>query len=110
MEVEILEKLRERVIKVFMDMVVLAELRNRPVSGYDVIGLIHKEFHLLVSSGTVYSLLYYMERNGLIEGAWTERKRVYVLTDKGKETIKAISNLRDNILSFMRNLLSLLTQ
>ena len=75
MEGRILKKMHEWIIKNFMDIIILAELRNGPLSGYDVISFIHNKFHLLVSSGTVYSLLYSLERNSLIEGAWNERKK-----------------------------------
>jgi len=83
----------------------LAELRNGPLSGYDVIAFIHNKFRLLVSSGTVYSLLYSLERDGLIAGSWSQRKRVYKLTDKGEETIKAIMNANDRIQYLMTSLL-----
>lgn len=76
-----------------------------PISGYDVISFIHDKFHLLVSSGTVYSLLYSLERNGLIEGTWNERKRVYKLTEKGKKTIETILNANDKIQNFITALL-----
>ena len=66
-----------------MDTIIMSELRNGPVSGYDIISYIHTKFGLLVSSGTVYSLLCSLERNGLIEGEWVERKRAYKLTDRG---------------------------
>ena len=59
---KIVEKLRRRLIRNFMDTLILAELRKGPLSGYDIIGLIHKRFGILVSSGTVYSLLYSMGR------------------------------------------------
>lgn len=75
LEGKVLKKMHERIIKNFMDIIILAELKNGPLSGYDVISFIHNKFHLLVSSGTVYSLLYSLERNGLIEGTWNERKR-----------------------------------
>ena len=75
------------------------------MSGYDVISFIHNKFHLLVSSGTVYSLLYSLERNGLIEGTWNERKRVYKLTEKGKKTIEIILNANDKIKNFVTSLL-----
>jgi len=75
----------ERIVKNFMDVLVMVELRDNPLSGYDVISLIHKKFNLLVSSGTVYSLLYSLERDGLIEGKLNDRKRVYVLTEKGEK-------------------------
>jgi len=105
LEGKILKKMHERIIKNFMDIIILAELRNGPLSGYDVISFIHGRFHLLVSSGTVYSLLYSLERNGLIEGTWNERKRVYKLTDKGIKTIDTILGANDKIKSFITGLL-----
>lgn len=41
-----LKKMHERIIKNFMDIIILAELRNRPMSGYDVISFIHNKFRL----------------------------------------------------------------
>jgi DNA-binding PadR family transcriptional regulator len=105
LEGKILKKMHERIIKNFMDIIILAELRNGPLSGYDVISFIHNKFHLLVSSGTVYSLLYSLERNGLIEGTWNERKRVYQLTEKGKKTIETILSANDKIKNFITGLL-----
>jgi len=105
LEAKILKKMHERIIKNFMDIIILAELRNGAISGYDVISFIHNKFHLLVSSGTVYSLLYSLERNGLIEGTWNERKRVYKLTEKGKKTIETILGANDKIKNFITALL-----
>jgi DNA-binding PadR family transcriptional regulator len=105
LEGKILKKMHERIIKNFMDIIILAELRNGPMSGYDVISFIHNKFHLLVSSGTVYSLLYSLERNGLIEGTWNERKRVYRLTEKGTKTIETILSANDKIRNFITSLL-----
>ena len=47
---KIVEKLWRRTIKTFMDILILAELQNKPLSGYDIIGLVHKRFNVLVSS------------------------------------------------------------
>ena len=105
LEGRILKKMHERIIKNFMDIIIMTELRNAPLSGYDVISYIHNKFNLLVSSGTVYSLLYSLERNGLVEGVWDERKRVYKLTEKGEKTIATILNAHEKIEGFMSNLL-----
>jgi len=105
LEGRISKKMHERIVKNFMDIIILAELRNRAMSGYDVISFIHNKFRLLVSSGTVYSLLYSLERNGLVEGTWNERKRVYKPTEKGVKTIETILNANDRIKSFITNIL-----
>ena len=107
MSTQVLREMYERVVKNFMDVLVMAELRNNPLSGYDVISLIHKKFNLLVSSGTVYSLLYSLERDGLIEGKFNDRKRVYVLTEKGERTISAILSANDQIQNMLVNLFRL---
>jgi DNA-binding PadR family transcriptional regulator len=66
-EAKILKKMHEKLIKSFMDTIIMAELQNGPISGYDVISYIHNKFGFLVSSARVYSLLYSLERNGLVE-------------------------------------------
>jgi DNA-binding PadR family transcriptional regulator len=104
-EAKIIKKMHERVIKSFMDTIIMAELQNGPISGYDAISYIHNKFGFLVSSGTIYSLLYSLERNGLVEGTWFERKRVYKLTEKGAKTIETILNSQDKIKGFMTMIL-----
>jgi len=105
LESEVLKKMHRRIVKSFMDILILAELRNAPMSGYDVIAFVHNKFGILVSSGTVYSLLYSLERDGLIRGVWAKRKRVYELTEKGERNIEAIMNANDKIKALMTNLL-----
>ena len=104
-EARIVKKMHERVIKSFMDTIIMAELQNDAISGYDIISFIRNKFGFLVSSGTVYSLLYSLERNGLVEGTWIERKRVYKLTEKGGRTIQTILSSHDKIKGFMTTIL-----
>jgi DNA-binding PadR family transcriptional regulator len=108
-EARIIKKMHERVIKTFMDTIIMSELQNGPISGYDAISFIHNKFGFLASSGTVYSLLYSLERNGLVEGNWIDRKRVYKLTEKGVKTITAILNSQDKIKSFFSTILKVQT-
>jgi len=104
LEAQMLDEMNERMVKNFIDVLIMARLKNGPMSGYDLITFIDRKFQILLSSGTVYATLYYMERSGLIEDRKVERKRVWVLTDKGKETIRAIFNSKNKILGFMVNL------
>jgi DNA-binding PadR family transcriptional regulator len=105
----LLEKLRERVLKNFMDILVLREIEEHPLSGYDVIGLAHRRFGVLISSGTVYSLLYSLEREGLIQGVSNGRRRAYVLTEKGEQNIEAITKTDKEIQNFIKNISSINT-
>lgn len=101
------ENLRRKAVKSFMDILILMELKDNPMSSYDIIGLIHKRFGILVSSGTVYSLMYSLEREGLIEGVPNQRKRVYTLTEKGKQNMKVIKKANNEIQGFLKNMLLL---
>ena len=104
MESEILNQMNRRIVKNFLDLVILMELRKRSMSGYDVIAFVHNKFGMLLSSGTIYSYLYFLERNGLIKGEWVQRRRVYTLTEQGKENAKTLLNAKDKILGLLLNL------
>lgn len=99
------KELLRRAIKNFLDIVILSRLENNgSLSGYDFINFINKEFGILISSGTLYSILYAMEREGLISGCLSQRKRVYKITQKGREladasrkAVNAVHNLIEEI-------------
>ncbi len=101
------KNMQRRIVRSFLDILVLAELRKGPLCGYDVITFVHDKFRLLVSSGTVYSVLYSLERNGLIAGVQMQRRRVYKLTDKGEKTIKRMMSASDETQYFVLRLLRL---
>jgi DNA-binding PadR family transcriptional regulator len=88
--------MHRRIVKNFLDVLILMELLDNPLSGYDVISFIHKHFNVLLSSGTVYSCLYFLEREGLIRSEWIRRKRVYKLTEKGKQTVRTLLKMKAN--------------
>jgi DNA-binding PadR family transcriptional regulator len=93
-ERKISREMKERIVKDFLDIAIMAKLMDgNPLSGYDVLAFVHNKFGVLLSSGTVYSVIYSMERNGLVSGMWNKRKRVYKLTDKGEKNIKTVLNL-----------------
>jgi len=104
LESEILKQMHKRIVKNFLDVVILMELSKHSMSGYDVISLVHNKFHMLLSSGTIYSNLYFLEKNGLIRGEQARRKRIYMLTEQGKGTAKAFLNSKDKILGMVLNL------
>jgi len=104
LESEILNQMNRRIVKNFLDLVILMELRKRSMSGYDVIAFVHNKFGMLLSSGTVYSYLYFLERDALIKGEWVQRRRAYTLTEQGKENIETLLNAKDKILGLLLNL------
>jgi DNA-binding PadR family transcriptional regulator len=103
---DILEEMHRSIVKSYLDTIILAELKkSNALSGYDFLEFVQKKFGFLISSGTIYTLLYSMERKGLIQGEWTiEGKRVYVLTDKGANAINIILKSKEEIQRFLGTL------
>ncbi len=100
----LLHQLQKRTVKNFMDILILSELKKAPMSGYDVISSIFDKFNFLPSSGSVYSLLYALEREGLIKGGWNGRKRIYALTPRGDEIVETAQTLYMSIEGLMTNI------
>jgi len=94
-------------IQNFMDIIVLKHLKNNhPLSGYDIIKYLHKKFQMLPSPGTVYSILYALERQNLIEGKMNHGKRVYKLTNQGEKSLRNISLTKPHIQALISNIFS----
>jgi DNA-binding PadR family transcriptional regulator len=90
-----------------MDIIILKYLKNnQPISGYDVIKYLHQKFHMLPSPGTVYSVLYSMERKNLVQGKMNNGKRVYKLTKQGEKRLADIRTAETSIQSFLSYLFS----
>jgi len=97
-------KLHERLIREFLDFLLLIELKKRSMSGYSALSHIHNKYDYLVSSGTVYSLLYSLEREEIIKGSMNGQKRVFELTTKGEKMIDTILAADDGLLGIVKNL------
>ena len=104
MESELFRETQRKIVKNFLDTLILMALRKAYLSGYDIMRLLHRKLSVMLSSGTIYSRLYYLERNKLIEGTGTKKKRVYKLTEEGEKTVKAFLELKDKMLDFIINL------
>lgn len=90
--------IQQRITRDFIDILILSELAQAPLSGYDLISIIYRKFNLMISPGTIYSTLYTLERRGLIKGGeHHHRRRVYILTRKGEEFMRSILSMRENI-------------
>lgn len=100
----VLKEMNERIVKSFIDFLILSKLRSGPMSGYDFVTFINKKFYMLISPGKIYHTLLLMERDGFIESTGNQKKRVYLLTDKGEETVRTIYNLKEKILGMVIDL------
>jgi len=99
-ENDVIMEMRERIVRAFFDVIVLMKLSEgcEALGGYDFIKLVTNDFDVMLSAGSIYSVLYSMERGGLIQGMSNRRKRVYTLTGKGEATVKAVSEEKTKVL------------
>ncbi len=99
----------ERQVKAFLDLLVLALLEDRPQCGYDILAIIHRKFNVLLSPGTLYPLLYALEKQGFVENRAYNRRKNYVISKKGSNTLKSLTrgfeNSSANLLSVMKHAL-----
>jgi len=86
-------------------MAILARVENHPDSGYGLTVCFMKRFGVILSSSTVYSTLYALERNGLVKCRQRWRGRVYELTEKGKDILKDGRNKLKMVPSFIETLI-----
>jgi len=96
----------ERVIFLkFLNMLILGALQEKPLSGYNIIGLVHRRFDVLVSSDTVYFILYSLERKRLVNATLENRKRVYTITYQGAQTLETVGRANAEIHGLVQSLI-----
>lgn len=96
--------MHDRIVQNFLDLAILLELRKRSLSSHDVIDFASKRFQILLTSDTVSTHLFTLEKDGLIKAEDSQGKRVCVLTERGKETITQLLSIKDKILGLFLNL------
>jgi DNA-binding PadR family transcriptional regulator len=85
------EKITERHVKAFLDLLILGILNGRSMYGYMIIAAVHKEFGFLLSPGSLYPLLHMLEEKKLISSIPQRGKIVYSTTSIGKQMYQSIS-------------------
>lgn len=90
-EWRLVRKVRGKYVRGLLDLLILSSLRKKEMSGYEVIGRVHKTVGTLLSPGTVYPVLNSMEQMGLMKGTMSGRKRLYCLTVKGESVYESLA-------------------
>ncbi len=72
---------KERMVKNFIDLIILCKLKDGPFCGYNMVRFIHNEFDIFLSPGTIYPVLYGLEKDGLVRSKMVGKKRMYSLAD-----------------------------
>ena len=97
--------MQEKVIKQFIDVIILSALKNGQMSGYDLIVYIKKKYGLKISPGKVYQHLNALSRDGLVVSDQVPRKRIYEMTEYDRNLMAIMQGPEDKIVKFMLTLL-----
>lgn len=104
MEPELLGEMHKRIVQNFLDIVILQELNKRPLHCYDIISQIYNKHYTQLSSGKTYSRLFALERDGLVKSELNSNKRIFNITQRGKERVRELSMEKTRILGFFLDL------
>ena len=73
-----------KLVKSFLDLIVLTMLLEGPIHGYKLIADIHTLFGVLLSPGSLYPFLYSLEREQLVNTQQEGKRKRYALTSEGR--------------------------
>lgn len=104
MESELLMQMNERIVKNFLDMLILIELKRGPLSTRELASILRKRFGEIVDFSLVDSNVNFLEKEGLIISGKAKSSKAYALTMKGEEKVRAFLNSKDKILGLLLNL------
>jgi PadR family transcriptional regulator, regulatory protein PadR len=98
-------RLRTSSIRAALDLLVLSSLKDRPLTGYEIIGKVHISFRILLSPGTIYPVLKHLEEAGFVNSQEEGTRRVYSQTSGGKAIlesgIQSFTEIQVAILAFL---------
>jgi len=106
-ESEELSRLRKKILKAVLAPAILAQLAKRNVlSATKIIKVLQKSCNIKLSPGTVYPVLDALEKEEKIKKLPRRLTRVYVLTSKGKITVKKIELNAEELRKMINKLLN----
>ncbi|MCX6683898.1 MAG: response regulator [Methanoregula sp.] len=77
----------EEIVRKSLEPLVLSIL-NRPLSGYDIVHEIHSRHNVLIPQSRIYTILYELERQGILEVKTSGKSKLYVPTERGAHYIR----------------------
>ncbi len=89
--------LRARLVKGFKEVIILKIISEGDVWGYNIVSKIRERYGVRLSPSIIYPILSDLESRGLIksriEFVGRRRRKVYSVTDEGREMVKAYHSL-----------------
>ncbi len=83
-EISFTEENIEKWVKKNLETIILALLLKKPMSGKDIIKIIHTNFNILISPGRLYPILHSFSKEGLLTCEYNIRDKVYSPVESGE--------------------------
>jgi len=96
--------MNERIVKSFLDMLILKELKLGSLNDSQLVNIFHKRFGEIVDFTLINSNLKLLEKEELITNRKDENRKVYTLTARGDKKARAFQNSKNKILGLLLNL------
>ncbi|MFH1623776.1 MAG: helix-turn-helix transcriptional regulator [Pseudomonadota bacterium] len=80
----------QKIVKYNLEAIILALLNRGAICGSDLIEIIHTEFKVLLSPGTIYPLLHSLYEKGLVTWIKDGKEKKYVYTEDSESKIKRL--------------------
>jgi DNA-binding PadR family transcriptional regulator len=77
---------------------ILSSLKEKKLYGWEIRSLIDKKFNFKPGLITPYRVLYRLEKQGFVKSKVKEKRRVYEITEKGKEELEKAKKFYREIL------------
>jgi DNA-binding PadR family transcriptional regulator len=103
--------MNNEVRRIFLKLIVLKIIKDRPTHGYDIIKTIEarSEGRWTPSAGSIYPILEGLETNGIIRSEEVERKKVYAITPKGEIALERMLGKKRELLEEMTRVIDTAT-
>jgi CheY-like chemotaxis protein/DNA-binding PadR family transcriptional regulator len=77
----------DEIVRKSLEPLILSIL-NRPLSGYDIVHEIHSRYNVLIPQSRIYTILYELEGQGILEVKTSGKSKLYAPTERGDAYIR----------------------
>ena len=106
------EKMDKEIRRAFLKYIVLKIIKEKPIHGYEIIKTVElrSRGRWIPSPGSIYPILENLEANDFIQSEEIERRKVYVITQKGEEALDRMTQKRVELLNEMSRIINSMTE
>jgi len=95
------KEIQTKLIKSLLDLIVLQQINQTPMHGYQIITQTRKTFNTYFGPSTIYPLLTSLEKKGYLNSTWNmaaeKPRKIFSITTVGKNVLKLTENTLNNL-------------